>query len=337
MSRIKGRREFKSRYKRKFRMPKALTSMILAGIVLITGYMGFKGRKSNQTLPAEENSGIEALSSSIEIPKISYDEDINIEDITIPSRIDASKIVVLDTNNDYIYNKTNTAKKHYYLYRTEISTIIDEEVVCYYFDIMDEHGVASISFDKTYLAYNNSTDNVSAISITEDNTVQNINAFLTGENLESYSKAEYSKKDLEQLDGILNNLNSYIPASDILVLDTSSTSVIYSTNTVNYYFLRKDANINSIYNEFNYRDIFNNFAYACISENKRIGEYADVENNSRISYWAIEGENPAGIPLIEFLKNRGLNDLIKEKYTEEELKEIYDYVCEMEITNARTS
>jgi len=31
------------------------------------------------------------------------------------------------------------------------------------------------------------------------------------------------------------------------------------------------------------------------------------------------------------------NDLIKEKYTEEELKEIYDYVCEMEITNARTS
>jgi len=32
-----------------------------------------------------------------------------------------------------------------------------------------------------------------------------------------------------------------------------------------------------------------------------------------------------------------VKEYIKEKYTEEELKEIYDYVCEMEITNARTS
>lgn len=338
MSRNRGRREFKSNYKRKFRLPKALTSSILALIILITGYFGFKSKKNANHTPEVTNASIEI--ANVEVPEITYDEDINMEEVKVPDSILASKIFILDSADPSILENNTSNSKYYYLYRTDISSMFEDNIICYYFDILDDNGLAVISSDNTYMAYKNSLEkaSINAISLTNDSIVKNINDFLASKNLQGYIKESYTKSDLEHLNEVISKLSpTYIAASDILVMDSSSSSVYYPENSENFYFLYHDTSISSIYNEFNYRDLFNNFAFACISDNYRIGEYADLKSNIRISYWTISDEEPACMSLTDFLVKNGLNDLVKEKYTSLELQEIYNYICTSSLKRVRTS
>lgn len=245
---------------------------------------------------------------------------------------DSEEVVVLNTTANSISRKDGNPSQYIFLGMTGYS-----DVLCEYENLFGS-GLATVTNDLILGNYYSFIDGIRITSeatviegaefVYKDNGFQTINSFLHTNGYDDLIKDSYTYENLSEINNLFNQ-EARIHSSEIVVVDSNSSSITKNGEHDRYVFLKyKEASdVGLVF----YSDMNNLLAIAQIESD---GAMLYANETNTLFYRDTSLPVPY-MGFIDFLKSRGLNDLIKSEYTWSEVMKIIDLVNDKEMTNQR--